>query len=45
MLSDIVKFKLHIQKSLEDYETFVIEEAEQEISAADELDNTQKVEE
>ncbi|KAI9693578.1 MAG: kinetochore-associated Ndc80 complex subunit ndc80 [Bogoriella megaspora] len=29
-LNDIVKFKLHVQKSLEDYETFVSEEVERE---------------
>jgi kinetochore protein NDC80 len=28
MLNDIIKFKVHIQKSLEDYETFVSDEAE-----------------
>ena len=31
MLNDIIKFKVHIQKSLEDYEGFVVEEAEQEL--------------
>ena len=31
MLDDIVDFKLHVQKSLEDYETFVVEEVEQEL--------------
>ncbi len=30
MLNDIIKFKVHIQKSLEDYEQFVAEEVEQE---------------
>lgn len=33
MLNDIIKFKVHIQKSLEDYEGFVVEEVEQELSA------------
>jgi len=28
MLNDIIKFKVHIQKSLEDYEQFVAEEVE-----------------
>ena len=37
MLNDIIKFKVHVQKSLEDYESFVIEEAEQEAFAADEV--------
>ena len=30
ILNDVVKFKLHIQKSLEDYEGFVAEEVEKE---------------
>ncbi|KAF2453318.1 HEC/Ndc80p family protein-like protein [Lineolata rhizophorae] len=30
MLNDIIKFKVHIQKSLEDYESFVAEELERE---------------
>ena len=30
MLNDIIKFKVHIQKSLEDYEQFVAEEVEKE---------------
>ena len=36
MLNDIIKFKVHIQKSLEDYEGFVLEEVEQELGAEDE---------
>ena len=31
MLNDIIKFKVHIQKSLEDYEGFVVEEVEMEL--------------
>ena len=31
MLNDVVKFKVHIQKSLEDYEQFVAEEMEKEL--------------
>ena len=30
MLNDIIKFKIHVQKSLEDYEGFVEGEVEQE---------------
>ena len=30
MLNDIIKFKVHVQKSLEDYETFVSDEVERE---------------
>jgi kinetochore protein NDC80 len=33
MLNDIIKFKVHIQKNLEDYEGFVVDEAEQDMSA------------
>jgi kinetochore protein NDC80 len=44
MLNDIVKFKLHVQKTLEDYEGFVIEEAEQEAFAVDDMDETNKME-
>ena len=36
MLNDIIKFKMHVQKNLEDYETFVAEELEQELGT-DEL--------
>ena len=36
MLNDIVKFKLHIQKSLEDYEGFVVEEVEKELGGDEE---------
>ncbi|KAI9737042.1 MAG: kinetochore-associated Ndc80 complex subunit ndc80 [Cirrosporium novae-zelandiae] len=31
MLNDVIKFKVHIQKSLEDYEGFVVEEVEGEL--------------
>lgn len=37
MLNDIIKFKVHIQKNLEDYEAFVSEELEQEL-AGDEVE-------
>lgn len=37
MLNDIIKFKVHIQKSLEDYEGFVVEEVEQELAGDDDL--------
>jgi kinetochore protein NDC80 len=35
MLNDIIKFKVHIQKNLEDYEGFVVEEVEQELGGVD----------
>jgi kinetochore protein NDC80 len=31
MLNDIVKFKMHVQKNLEEYEGFVADELEQEL--------------
>jgi len=31
MLNDIIKFKVHVQKNLEDYEGFVVEELDQEL--------------
>lgn len=31
MLNDVIRFKVHVQKGLEDYESFVVEEVEQEL--------------
>ncbi len=31
MLNDIIKFKIHVQKSLEDYEVFVANEVDAEL--------------
>ena len=46
MLNDIIKFKVHIQKSLEDYEGFVVEEVEQELGGEGEMqEETLRVEE
>ena len=36
MLNDIIKFKVHIQKNLEDYEGFVVDEVEKERGGEDE---------
>lgn len=45
MLNDIIKFKVHIQKNLEDYEGFVVDEVEHELGGDDETrDLTQDVE-
>ncbi|KAL2222773.1 HEC/Ndc80p family-domain-containing protein [Thermoascus aurantiacus ATCC 26904] len=33
ILNDVIRFKVHIQKSLEDYENFVVDEVEQELGA------------
>jgi kinetochore protein NDC80 len=44
MLNDIIRFKVHIQKNLEDYEGFVSDEVEKELGGNDEvLDDTQDV--
>ncbi|MCJ1358715.1 MAG: kinetochore-associated Ndc80 complex subunit ndc80 [Icmadophila ericetorum] len=37
MLNDIIKFKVHVQKSLEDYEAFVVEEVELELGSGADL--------
>ncbi|KAI4166187.1 MAG: hypothetical protein LQ342_000073 [Letrouitia transgressa] len=42
MLNDIIKFKVHIQKSLEDYEGFVVEEVEQELGGEGEENELQE---
>lgn len=45
MLNDIIKFKVHIQKNLEDYEGFVVDEVENELGGNEEVQNdTQDVE-
>jgi kinetochore protein NDC80 len=43
MLNDIIKFKVHIQKNLEDYEGFVVEEVEQELGGEEEHEDTRAV--
>lgn len=43
MLNDIIKFKVHIQKNLEDYEGFVVDEVENELGGDEEIDDTQDV--
>ncbi len=43
MLNDVIKFKMHVQKNLEDYETFVAEELEQELGSDELKDETQAV--
>jgi len=35
MLNDVVKFKMHIQKGLEEYESFVTDELERELGTDD----------
>ncbi|ORY61286.1 HEC/Ndc80p family protein [Pseudomassariella vexata] len=43
MLNDIIKFKVHIQKNLEDYEGFVADELEKELGSDEVRDDTQGV--
>ena len=30
-MNDVIRFKVHVQKGLEDYENFVVDEVEQEL--------------
>ncbi|KAI1473252.1 HEC/Ndc80p family-domain-containing protein [Daldinia caldariorum] len=43
MLNDIIKFKVHIQKNLEDYEGFVTDELEKELGSDEMQDDTRGV--
>ncbi|KAL2165778.1 hypothetical protein VTG60DRAFT_3838 [Thermothelomyces hinnuleus] len=43
MLNDVIKFKMHIQKSLEEYETFVADELEKELGSDEMRDDTQSL--
>ncbi|ROW06626.1 hypothetical protein VPNG_06709 [Cytospora leucostoma] len=43
MLNDVIKFKMHVQKSLEDYEGFVTDELERELASEDIPEETQGV--
>jgi kinetochore protein NDC80 len=36
MLNDVIKFKIHVQKNLEEYENFVTDELERELRSSDE---------
>lgn len=40
MLNDVIKFKLHIQKNLDDYEGFVADELENELGIDEGKDDT-----
>ncbi|KAL5338679.1 putative kinetochore protein ndc80 [Aspergillus crustosus] len=37
MLNDVIRFKVHVQKGLEDYENFVVDEVEQELGGEGQL--------
>ncbi|KAI1482167.1 HEC/Ndc80p family-domain-containing protein [Daldinia eschscholtzii] len=43
MLNDIIKFKVHIQKNLEDYEGFVTDELEKELGSDEMQDDTRGI--
>lgn len=40
ILNDVIKFKIHVQKNLDDYEGFVADELEKELGG-DEMQDTQ----
>lgn len=40
MLNDVIKFKIHVQKNLDDYEGFVADELEKELGVEDLRDDT-----
>ncbi|KAK5987779.1 putative kinetochore protein NDC80 [Cladobotryum mycophilum] len=40
MLNDVIKFKIHVQKNLDDYEGFVADELEKELGGDDMQDDT-----
>ncbi len=44
MLNDVIKFKMHVQKSLEEYESFVADELEKELGSEEMRDDTQAME-
>jgi len=44
MLDDIVRFKLHVQKSLEEYEQFIADEVERSCEEQDALDQDAEAE-
>lgn len=43
MLNDVIKFKMHVQKNLEEYESFVADELEKELGSDEMRDDTQAV--
>lgn len=45
MLNDTIKFKMHVQKSLEDYEGFVADELEKELATDEPVDEASREEE
>lgn len=45
MLDDIVRFKLHVQKSLEEYEQFIADEVERSCQEEDQLGDVEDADE
>jgi kinetochore protein NDC80 len=43
MLNDVIKFKMHVQKGLEEYETFVADELEKELGSDEMRDDSQGI--
>ena len=43
MLNDVIKFKIHVQKSLDDYEGFVTEELEKELGSDEMAEDTRQI--
>ena len=41
ILNDVIKFKIHVQKNLDDYEGFVTDELEKELGVEEARDETQ----
>lgn len=44
MLNDVIKFKIHVQKNLDDYEGFVADELERELGTDEIRDDTHGIE-
>jgi kinetochore protein NDC80 len=43
MLNDVIKFKIHVQKNLDDYEGFVADELERELGTDDAKEDTRRL--
>jgi kinetochore protein NDC80 len=43
MLNDVIKFKMHVQKNLEEYESFVADELEQELGSGEPDEGTRQL--
>lgn len=43
MLNDVIKFKIHVQKNLDEYENFVTDELEKELGSEEIRDDTRSM--